>query len=57
MVVFLTLAGTIAPVGAGALYDHFGSYGPMLWLTTGIMLAAMLAMLLAPGPATRDAGS
>ena len=57
MVIFLTLAGTIAPVGADVLYDQFGSYGPMLWLTTGITLAAMLAMLLAPGPVTRDAGS
>ncbi len=57
MVIFLTLAGTIAPVGAGVLYDQFGSYGPMLWLTTGITLTAMLAMLLARGPVTKVAGS
>ena len=57
MVVFLTLAGTIAPVGAGALHDHFGSYGPMLWLITGITLAALPALWLARGPVTRDAGN
>ena len=57
MVVFLTLAGTIAPVGAGALHDHFGSYGPMLWLITGITLAALPALWLARGPVTRGAGN
>lgn len=57
MVIFLTLAGTAAPVGAGALYDHFGSYGPLLWLISGITLAALPALLLTRGAATRGAGS
>ncbi len=30
MVIFLTLAATVAPVGAGWLYDFFGSYDLML---------------------------
>ncbi len=57
MVIFLTLAGTIAPVGAGAIYDYFSSYEPVLWLVTGITLVATLALLLTRGLATRGAGS
>ena len=57
MVIFLTLAGTVAPVGASAIYDSSGGYGPVLWAITGITLLALLSLLLVRGPATRDAGS
>jgi predicted MFS family arabinose efflux permease len=38
MAIFLTLARTAAPVGAGILYDRSGGYGPVLWI--GLLLAA-----------------
>lgn len=47
----------IAPVGAGAIYDVSGGYGPVLWAITGNTLLALLSLLLVRGPATRDAGS
>lgn len=40
MAVFLTLAGTFAPFGAGLLYDYFGSYQPILWIIIVLGLAA-----------------
>jgi MFS family permease len=39
MTVFLTLSGTVAPVGAGVIYDRFGSYTPVLWII--LVLAAI----------------
>lgn len=49
MAIFLTLAGTAAPVGAGILYDYFGNYQPVLWIVVilgviaaGIMLVSKL---------------
>ncbi|MCE2489416.1 MAG: MFS transporter [Anaerolineae bacterium] len=56
MVVFLTLAGTVAPVAASAIRESAGSYGPVLWGIAGFTLAAMLALLPARGPATMVAG-
>lgn len=40
MAVFLTLAGTAAPVGAGLIYDRFGSYQPVLLIVIVLALAA-----------------
>lgn len=40
MALFLTLAGTAAPVGAGLIYDRFGSYQPVLLLVVVLALAA-----------------
>lgn len=40
MAVFLTLAGTAAPVGAGLIYDHFGNYQPVLWIIIALALTA-----------------
>jgi MFS family permease len=40
MALFLTLAGTAAPVGAGLIYDCFGSYQPVLLLVVVLALAA-----------------
>ncbi len=45
MAIFLTLAGTAAPVGAGLIYDHFGSYQPVLWIV--IVLALTAASIIA----------
>jgi MFS family permease len=40
MAIFLTIANTAAPVGAGLLYDRFGSYQPMI---LGIVLLGCAA--------------
>lgn len=40
MVLFLTLAGVSAPVGASIMYDHFGSYQPVLWVIAGLAVIA-----------------
>ena len=40
MALFLTLAGTIAPVGAGLIYDHLGSYQLVLVLVVFLALTA-----------------
>lgn len=45
MAIFLTLAGTAAPVGAGLIYDRFGSYQPVLWLV--IVLALIASSIIA----------
>lgn len=47
MVIFLTLASTIAPVGAGWFYDAFGSYDLMLWLIFVLAIAASGVILFA----------
>lgn len=43
MALFLTAASTAAPVGAGLIYDRFGTYTPVLW---GTALLALIAALL-----------
>ena len=40
MSIFLTVAGTAAPVGAGLIFDHFGSYQPVLWI---VIILALIA--------------
>ena len=40
MSLFLTVAGTAAPVGAGLIYDRFGSYRPVLFIIIGLALLA-----------------
>lgn len=40
MTIFLTLASTFAPFGAGLLYDYFGSYEPVLWIIIVLGFAA-----------------
>ena len=61
MAMFLTFSGTAAPVGAGLLYDSFGSYQPMLWVILGLSGVSVLVMFLiktgrlpAPGIAALD---
>ena len=46
MSIFLTIAGTIAPVGAGLLYDHFGNYDVVLWVATILGIFAVGVMFL-----------
>lgn len=41
MAVFLTVAGTAAPVGAGLIYDRFGSYQPVIWIIVALALASV----------------
>ncbi len=45
MSVFLTVAGTAAPVTAAALYDYFGTYQPVLILT--VVLAVIATTIMA----------
>lgn len=45
MVLFSTIGGTIAPVGAGALYDLFGSYQPVLYTIIFILTLSVIAVL------------
>jgi MFS family permease len=40
MAVFLTVSNTIAPVGAGLIFDSNGSYQPVIW---GVVLLALIA--------------
>lgn len=53
MSVFLTLAGTVAPVGAGLFYDRFGDYQAVLWMALALNLGATLtaAFIHQPAPA------
>jgi MFS family permease len=44
MSVFVSFAGTAAPIGAGLLYDHFGNYQPVLILA---LLFALVAVIIA----------
>jgi predicted MFS family arabinose efflux permease len=43
---FLTIANTAAPVGAGLLYDHFDSYQPIVWLILALSITSVAVMLL-----------
>ncbi len=54
MTIFLTLAGTAAPVGAGLVYDRFGSYEPVLWTIAALALAAASVMVFARPDASRQ---
>lgn len=47
MVIFLTIAGTAAPVGAGLIYDQYGSYEPVLWIVLLLAIASVGVMLFA----------
>ena len=54
MVIFLTLAATLAPVGAGWLYDTFGSYAPVLWVVLLLAIGATSVMLVASSASLRQ---
>lgn len=44
MSIFLTVAGMIAPVAAGLVYDEFGSYQPVIWASVALALGATAVM-------------
>ncbi|MEQ8675416.1 MAG: MFS transporter [Aggregatilineales bacterium] len=46
MSIFLTIAGTLAPVGAGLLYDRFGNYDMVLWVAMILGVFAVGVMFL-----------
>ncbi len=48
MVIFVTLARTIAPFAAGVIYDVFGAYDWMLILATAFSLVAVILIVLLP---------
>jgi MFS family permease len=52
--IFLTVAGTLAPVGAGLLYDATGSYDLVLWLAVGLAAASAAVMLVSRPEAARS---
>ncbi|MCL4252462.1 MAG: MFS transporter, partial [Anaerolineae bacterium] len=41
MVIFLTIAGTLSPVGAGWLYDHFKNYDLVLVIAIGLAVLSL----------------
>lgn len=46
MTVFLTLANTVAPLGASLVFDHTASYQPVLWVVfTLALIAAFIASM------------
>lgn len=54
MAIFLTAASTVAPVGAGLIYDRFGSYDVVLWLILLLAVAATVVMIFSrPDPAEK----
>jgi len=52
MAVCLTITGTVAPLGASLIVDHFGSYRPVLWIVVGLALAATTVAFIARPTAT-----
>jgi MFS family permease len=47
MTIFLTLAGTSAPLGASLIFDTAGSYQPVLWIIVGLALLSAITAFLA----------
>ena len=50
MAVFLTLATTIAPVGAGVMFDIFASYTQMLYVVVGFSILSIIMIWFLPVP-------
>lgn len=56
MAIFVTFSRTIAPFGAGVIFDTFDSYTPMLYLVTGFCIVSIVMIWFLPAPtATADA--
>jgi MFS family permease len=47
MAIFLTLASTSAPLGASLIFDHSGSYQPVLWIVLILALSATTTAFVA----------
>jgi len=55
MTLFLTLAGTLSPVGVGWLYDHFKNYNLVLVISIILALISLIIILSAkPNPKTSE---
>lgn len=52
MAIFLTFAMTIAPFGAGVIFDVFNTYTPMLYLVTGFSIISIVLIWFLPPPLT-----
>ena len=48
MVIFVTIAYTVAPFAAGLIFDLYASYQPMLLLGVGLSLASVILILFLP---------
>ena len=48
MVIFVTVAFTVAPFVGGVVFDLFGSYQPLLLMVTGFSLAAAILISVLP---------
>ena len=49
MATLIAVVQTVAPLGAGALHDTFGSYNPVLWTLVGVSsLATLLVVQVRP---------
>ena len=53
MTIFLTLAGTAAPVGAAALHDRYGNYQLVVWLVIALAMAAAGVVIFAMAESRR----
>src|SRR5690606_27876995 len=51
LAVFLTISSTIAPAGAGLLYDRSGNYAPVLWIILIVSVCATGLVFMAESPA------
>ena len=47
LALFLTISSTVAPVGAGLIYDRSGNYGPVLWIVLIVSACATGLVFLA----------
>jgi predicted MFS family arabinose efflux permease len=50
LALFLTISSTIAPVGAGLIYDRSGNYAPVLWIILIVSACATGLVFLAESP-------
>lgn len=46
----LSVGTSTGPLGASAVFDHFGNYVPFLWLTLAFMVTSSLALASLPRP-------
>jgi MFS family permease len=53
MILFLTLAGTSAPLGASLIFDATGSYQPVLWIVVALALLSAITAFVAKHVLTR----
>ncbi|HSR22488.1 MAG TPA: MFS transporter [Candidatus Eisenbacteria bacterium] len=52
----VAVAGSVGPIAAGAIYDHVGSYGPALALTSGAFVLSAVTVALTPRPLREPPG-